>query len=140
MEVLKLKAGVAVSGNYTGIIEYEIGTKIWYKEGKLHREDGPAIEVWDGTKEWWADGKCHRIDGPAIERTNGTKEWWVEDIRCFDLIDFDFYTKYAAYMGLEKGKYGIEWVKFLTEEGIEEFPIVLGMKDYEEIKRLISLL
>ena len=29
------------------------GTKLWYLDGKLHREDGPAIEFPDGYKEWY---------------------------------------------------------------------------------------
>ncbi len=33
------------------------GTKRWYLNGKLHREDGPAIEWSDGTKEWWLNGE-----------------------------------------------------------------------------------
>ena len=32
------------------------GTKEWYRNDKLHREDGPAIEYVDGTKEWWLNG------------------------------------------------------------------------------------
>jgi hypothetical protein len=32
------------------------GTKFWYFEGDLHREDGPAI-IWpDGNKRWYLDG------------------------------------------------------------------------------------
>jgi len=46
-------------------IEYPDGTKYWYKEGKLHREDGPAKECPDGTKYWYKEGKPHREDGPA---------------------------------------------------------------------------
>ena len=51
-------------------------TKEWYLNGKLHREDGPAIEELDGHKEWWISGKLHREDGPAIERPDGSEEWW----------------------------------------------------------------
>lgn len=51
-------------------------SKRWYKNGKLHRLDGPAIELADGIKEWFKDGKRHRLDGPAIERADGTKEWY----------------------------------------------------------------
>ena len=29
----------------------------------------------NGTKEWWLNGKLHREDGPAIEYANGNKEW-----------------------------------------------------------------
>ena len=64
------------------MIEYTVkvyakGTKEWYLNGKLHREDGPAVEWTDGTNEWWLNGKRHREDGPAVEYTNGAKEWWL---------------------------------------------------------------
>ena len=55
-----------------------LGTVSWYKDGKLHREAGPAIEWKDGTKEWWLNGTYHREDGPAVEWPNGTKGWWVK--------------------------------------------------------------
>jgi len=45
--------------------------------GKLHREDGPAIVRSNGSKQWWFRGDLHRIDGPAIVWDDGTKEWWV---------------------------------------------------------------
>ena len=56
-------------------LEYADGTKAWYLNGKLHREDGPAYESADGSKEWWLNDKLHREDGPAIERADGTKAW-----------------------------------------------------------------
>jgi len=34
----------------------EDGSKCWYLHGKLHREDGPAIEWSDGGKEWYLHG------------------------------------------------------------------------------------
>ena len=27
-------------------------------------------------RSWWRAGKRHRADGPAIEYANGTREWW----------------------------------------------------------------
>ena len=64
------------------MIEYKVkvhfdGTKEWWLNGKLHREDGPAYESYDGTKEWWLNGKLHREDGPAIEYSSGTKVWYL---------------------------------------------------------------
>jgi hypothetical protein len=50
---------------------------VWYRNGQLHREDGPAIEWVDGSKEWWLNGKLHREDGPAIEYADGSKVWWL---------------------------------------------------------------
>lgn len=50
------------------------GTRAWWRNGKLHREDGPAREWGDGEREWWRDGKRHREDGPAIEGADGARE------------------------------------------------------------------
>ena len=36
---------------------YSNGTKEWYLNGELHREDVPAYEHLDGYKEWWLNGK-----------------------------------------------------------------------------------
>jgi hypothetical protein len=51
------------------------GNKAWSLNGKLHREDGPAIEWSDGYKAWYLNGNRHREDGPAVEYTNGDKVW-----------------------------------------------------------------
>jgi len=56
--------------------EYSHGGKVWYKNGRLHREDGPACEYVDGTKFWYLNGKLHREDGPACEDVDGSKEWY----------------------------------------------------------------
>jgi NTP pyrophosphatase (non-canonical NTP hydrolase) len=60
-------------------IEGAGGAKSWYLNDKLHREDGPAVEWADGYKEWYLNGKLHREDGPAVEYTDGTKEWCLKD-------------------------------------------------------------
>ena len=67
------------------MIEYTVrvhdnGAKDWYLNGKLHREDGPAIERASGSKDWWLNGKLHREDGPAIEWANGTKAWYLNGV------------------------------------------------------------
>lgn len=50
------------------------GKKFWYKNGKLHRDDGPAIDG-ENEKIWYRDGSLHRDNGPAIERS-GEKHWY----------------------------------------------------------------
>ena len=55
----------------------DCGTKWWYFNGQLHREDGPAVEWADGTKYWHFNGKIHREDGPAIEWASGSKYWFL---------------------------------------------------------------
>jgi hypothetical protein len=61
------KAGIAE----TGIIRWNL------PNGRLHREDGPAVEWPDGSKEWYLDGKRHREDGPAVESSDGVNEWYI---------------------------------------------------------------
>ena len=65
-----------VPENFTGIAEYKNEYKEWHKNGKLHREDGPAIEYANGDKEWYKNGQLQREDGPAVEDANGDKFWY----------------------------------------------------------------
>ncbi len=52
------------------------GNKSWYRNGYLHREDGPAMVISDGTQYWCLNGKLHREDGPAVEYSDGGKVWY----------------------------------------------------------------
>jgi len=130
MKVIKLNGDENVPGNFTGIIEWGNGNKYWHKEGKLHRENGPAVELWDGSKNWYIGGVLHRIDGPAVETYNGYKEWYIEDTLYF-LNKLEFFVNKCLYLGTEKGKYDLCWLKFLTEnQGVKEFPIIPGFLDH----------
>jgi hypothetical protein len=68
--------------------EKDNGSIEWYYGDKLHKENGPAVELADGTKEWWVDGERHREDGAAIEFSNGKKKWFL-DGKCLDEEDFN---------------------------------------------------
>lgn len=108
-------------------VEDKNGLKEWWINGNLHREDGPAIEWASGKKEWWVDGVLHRIDGPAVEcRKDGRKEWWIDGKE----HSFYFDIRNKVFLGKEKGRYNLEWLKFMTETGIEEIPIMPGA-EYE---------
>jgi len=45
-------------------------SEIWYFEGKLHRDSGPAIShtVFSTCYKWYKHGKLHKLDGPACFR------------------------------------------------------------------------
>ena len=58
---------------------YPDGTKYWYLNDRLHREDGPACEYVNGDKSWYLNGKYHREDGPAIEGAGGYKAYYLND-------------------------------------------------------------
>ena len=60
-------------------VEWADGSKEWWVDGLRHREDGPAIEYASGHKEWYLNGKLHREDGPAVECASGSKFWFLND-------------------------------------------------------------
>jgi len=39
------------------VVIIDTNCKKWYCGGKLHREDGPAVENSDGSGQCWIDGK-----------------------------------------------------------------------------------
>jgi hypothetical protein len=53
---------------------------IHYKNGKKHKEDGPAW-IRRGTIGYYKEGKIHREDGPAIINNDGRRFYYLEDIR-----------------------------------------------------------
>ena len=70
-------------GEIVDLIYETMGVRAWWRDGKRHGDDGPAvvkadgtaIELPDGTKIWYRDGKRHRDDGPAVVLPNGTMKW-----------------------------------------------------------------
>jgi hypothetical protein len=67
------------------------GSKYWYLNDELHREDGPAVECANGHKRWYLNGKLHRVDGPAVEYTDDSKIWFLNGV---------VYTKQEYYREL----------------------------------------
>jgi hypothetical protein len=64
-------------------VEYINGDRSWFLNGKLHRESSPAIELVNGSKEWYLNGELHRVDGPAVKYSNGNKEWYLKGKRFY---------------------------------------------------------
>jgi len=52
-----------------------------YKNGNLHRDDGPAVIYSNGYKSWWKNNKLQRDDGPAFISANGYKEWFENGVK-----------------------------------------------------------
>ncbi len=55
-----------------------IGTRRWYLDGHVHREDGPAVIYLNGEEWWCQQSKIHREGGPAYTNNNGQIEWWLD--------------------------------------------------------------
>jgi len=69
-------------------VKYHDGSEVWYKDGKRHRESGPAFKVPSGREVWYKGGKQHRLDGPAKRYFDGSVAYWIEDIK-ISKEDFD---------------------------------------------------
>ena len=64
-----------------GIHQRILGITEYYKYGVLHRDgDLPAVITVRGHKEYWKNGKRHRDHGPAIIRTNGVCSWYKNGV------------------------------------------------------------
>ena len=51
------------------------------EQGRLHREDGPALEHANGSEKWYRHGKRHRDDGPAAIYPDGRKIWFIDGVK-----------------------------------------------------------
>lgn len=47
------------------------GHVYFYKDGRYHREDGPAVIYSYGEERWYYEGFLHRIGGPSIIAETG---------------------------------------------------------------------
>ncbi len=56
------------------------GNQSWYKDGKRHRDDGPAVISVNGGQYWYQNGKRHRDDGPAVIFADGLKQWYQNGV------------------------------------------------------------
>ena len=58
-----------------------VGTIRYFRDGLLHREDGPAVKYSDDDQEWWSNGIRHRIDGPALSyKKHGIYQWYIKGL------------------------------------------------------------
>jgi hypothetical protein len=93
MKIIKLSNGGE-------LCEYSNGVKEYYLNGKLHREDGPAIEM-TYYKAYFINDKRHREDGPAIEffDGSGSKQWYINGqyIPCTTQKEFERIMRLKAF-------------------------------------------
>lgn len=61
-------------------IEDVSGNRTWYMAGTTtkHREDAPAVELVNGTKIYYNNGLIHRDGGPAIVKAGGEERYYFQ--------------------------------------------------------------
>ncbi len=55
------------------------GYQSWYKNDIHHRDNGPAAILPNGTQYWYKNGKLYRKNGPALIWANGIQIWFKND-------------------------------------------------------------
>lgn len=102
--------------NADGPVRDDKNNARYYRNGKLHREDGPAIEWADGSKTWFRNGELHRTNGPAKELAGGRLEWYENGkLKKVKLPDGTTYWYGTSGLSIEDGKWFI--AKQLTPYG-----------------------
>ncbi len=108
MKTIQVNNVSEIPVNYTGIVHVESGTKIWYKNGKWHREDGPAYISISGWEEWHLNGKF---------------VWHSE----YNKLDF---TNKIVLLKEQYPEYPtIQIWKWIDKNGIREQMIISGMEE-----------
>ena len=108
MNTIKLKNSEGIPQGYTGIVEWESGIKGWYKNGKPHREDGPAWIRYDGYKMWYLEGKIIWDSFNKLEFSNQI------------ILSKQQHPKYPL----------VQVWKILGPNGLYEFVVIPGMEEF----------
>lgn len=99
-------------------------TKQYYKDGLLHKEDGPSVLSKD-FKAWQKNGELHRIDGPAVEWADG-KKFWCLDGEHYEEINIKKECVVSEY----DGDYGLRWYQILVEDEVIDYPNIPGLINF----------
>jgi len=115
MNKIKINDWGEIPDNFTGVANFTLsGNKYWYKNGKLHRESGPAIEYSNGIKYWYLNGsELIPIDivnlikngiylellpflDEEINQVLFSMRWLLEDSVIY--FPYDFFVKYRLFL------------------------------------------
>jgi hypothetical protein len=98
-----------------GIIRYEGGQIEYWRDGKRHREDGPAMISPNGFRQWFFNDEFHRLNGPAIEFDDGTEFWYYRDV---------FYLRETHPFNVFRDQYDLSDV---YEEWLDEYKVLFKL-------------
>ena len=61
----------------------ELGTTVFFydKNGRFHREKGPAVLHANGSREYYRHGQLHNENGPARRMSDGRTEFWIAGVQ-----------------------------------------------------------
>ncbi len=81
--------------NYVKKRKDQYGTTFYLnKKGFMHRTDGPAVEYASGSKVWYLNGKRHREDGAGLIDVVAQYKSYYLNNKIYKKEDFIYQTKY----------------------------------------------
>lgn len=119
---------------------------MWYRDGKLHREDGPAEIYYTGSgkikyESWLKNGIGHRENAPAViiywEDGTKSKEVWKYNDK-LHRTDGPAVIEYDPYENIVSKEYYIDDIK-ITKEEFEKYKILNNFLDKVKKGRKIKL-
>ncbi len=109
MNIISANESIMVPEHYTGIVKFVVGTTTWFKDGKRHREDGPA-SIWaTGRKIWYLEDKLIWSSG-----------WKPINLKDKIIFSKEIHPEYPT----------VQIWKYLDKNGIREQVIISGMEEY----------
>lgn len=81
MNIKPFKKAPLGSDRFSTVLCYDTGDTLRYKNNVLHSVKKPAVETKDGHKIWFKEGILHRDDGPAHTGPNNIEEYWINGVR-----------------------------------------------------------
>ena len=77
MAVVRVFTAKERCAEWTGVYAREDAIQLWFRDGQLHREEGPATVYPNGDQWWYRDGQLHREgDLLAVIYANGRQMWY----------------------------------------------------------------
>ena len=113
-----------------GLIIEDDGTTGWYKDDKLHREDGPAVVYSNGDKVWALNGEPHRVNGPAAVYFCGNKLWYLNGR--LHRIDG------PAIENIDGNNFWYLYGKKISERKFKKHPIVIAHREKQFLEQTVS--
>lgn len=110
------------------------GAEGWYLHGRRHRADGPAIAGPNGYEAWYRDGMLHREDGPAIVRADGWREWWLRGYRFETQAEHQHAQALAEHGGYTLFRVSIPGQPVLYVAGCRRFSLAEARAHWREGK------
>jgi hypothetical protein len=82
IEIIREIVGSEREKLLTGSIPGVLSKECWYRNGLIHRDDGPAIIYHNGGEVWYQNGQIHREEGPAYTDPQHGRFWFRHDRLC----------------------------------------------------------